>query len=462
MKYNYKKTFLLGFGFFAISLTWSLYNSFVPIFLRKFIESNAIVGFIMTLDNYAGLFLQPIFGTLSDRTRTPFGRRMPYLLFGMPVAAVLVSTVPLHWSLISLVVLIVSMNIVMAVFRSPTIALMPDLTPEPLRSKANGIINLMGGVGAVIAYFAGSYLYQMNKAYPFYMASVLILISLIVLFINIKEKRDSLNYDEVPDKRDGTDINRVDEETEESSKNVLFLLIAIFFWFVAFNGVEAFFTIYGKYYLGVDEAVAARTFTYFSLSMVVFAVPAGLAASRFGKKKIITLGLTLMILLFGGLLFSNNIRTIGILFIFAGMCWAFININSYPFVVSMTSDANIGRFTGYYYLFSSLAAIVSPPLLGKLMDFFGYGILFVYTVIGFVIALVFILMVRPVVECQGKIVDNAYDGKDIEPDNIDQTWVPVEPNDGGQDFKNESQGSDEVEKNEVIIQESNESDSLNM
>jgi Na+/melibiose symporter-like transporter len=118
MKLNYKKTFLLGFGFFAISLTWSLYNSFVPIFLRKFIESNFVVGFLMTLDNYAGLFLQPIFGTLSDKTRTKFGRRMPYLLFGMPVAVVLVSLIPLHWSLVSLVIAIVSLNLVMASFRS--------------------------------------------------------------------------------------------------------------------------------------------------------------------------------------------------------------------------------------------------------------------------------------------------------------------------------------------------------
>jgi MFS family permease len=273
---------------------------------------------------------------------------------------------------------------------------MPDLTPGPLRSKANGVINLMGGTGAVVAYFVGSKLYKLNPAYPFYMASVLILVSLIVLFTNIKEERDAINYNDAPVKTE-----KREEQTAVKSRvawNVILLLFAIFFWFVAYNAVEAFFTLYGKEYLNVNEAVAAGKFTFFSLSMVIFAIPAGLIATRIGKKKTIALGLILMILTFGGLLFSTNINAIGYMFIFAGACWALININSYPFVVSMTSNANVGRYTGYYYLFSSLAAIVSPPLVGKLIDIFGYGILFKYTVVGFIIALVFILMVKPPVE----------------------------------------------------------------
>jgi Na+/melibiose symporter and related transporters len=396
MKLKYKKTFLLGFGFFAISLTWSLYNSFVPIFLRKFIDSNFWVGFIMTLDNYAGLFLQPIFGTLSDRTRTKFGRRMPYLLFGMPVAAAFICLIPLHWSLASLIVSIVCLNLTMATFRSPTIALMPDLTPAPLRSKANGIINLMGGVGSVVAYLVGSKLYSLNPSYPFFMAAALIIISIIILVNNIKEQRDSINYDDIPDTKEN-EVNTY-QENSRLTPNVLFLLLAIFFWFVSFNAVEAFFTLYGKYYLNINEAVAASKFTFFSLSMVVFAIPAGLIATRIGKKKTITIGLVLMILSFGGLLFASNINAIGYIFIFAGACWALININSYPFVVSMTDNANVGKYTGYYYLFSSLAAITSPPLVGKLIDWWGYGILFKYTVVGFIFALIFILLVKPPVE----------------------------------------------------------------
>lgn len=402
MKLNYKKTFLLGFGFFAISITWALYNSYVPIFLKNFIASNSIIGFVMTLDNYAGLFLQPLFGTLSDRTRTRFGRRMPYLIFGMPVAALLVSLIPLHWSLVSLMISIVALNLVMATFRSPTVALMPDITHESLRSKANGIINLMGGVGSVIAFLVGSQLYLMNKAFPFYLASALIVVSLVVLIFNIKEQRDSLNYYEVPNAKETEDTELEGKEKAKLTRNVVFLLLAIFFWFVAYNGIETFFTTYGKEYLNVNEAVAASKLTFFSLAMVVFAIPAGIIATKIGKKKTIVIGLSLMIVLFGGLLFLNDINTIGYLLIAAGISWALININSYPLVVSMTTGANIGRFTGYYYLFSSLAAIVSPPLVGLLIDILGFGILFKFSVFGFVISLVFMLLVKAPAEAKEK------------------------------------------------------------
>jgi MFS family permease len=313
----------------------------------------------------------------------------------MPIAAVLVSIIPLHWSLLSLMVSIIALNLVMAAFRSPTVAMMPDLTPEPLRSKANGIINLMGGLGGIIAFFVGSMLYLQNPAYPFYMASALILVSLIVLVLNIKEKRDSINYNEIPVKEEKLEGGTERHEKTKITRNVILLLLAIFFWFVAYNAVETFFTTYGVKYLNINEAVAASKFTFFSVSMVVFAIPAGFIATKIGRKKTIAIGLVLMIALFGILFFAHDINTIGYLFIGAGASWALININSYPFVVSMTNGANIGRYTGYYYLFSSLAAIVSPPLIGLLFDMIGYGILFEYSVIGFVLALVFILLIKP-------------------------------------------------------------------
>lgn len=393
MKLSYKKTFLLGFGFFAISLTWSIYNSFVPDFLRRFTESKFLIGFIMTLDNYAGLFLQPLFGSLSDRTHTKFGRRMPYLLIGMPFAAVIVCIIPLHWSMLSLIISIVALNLVMASFRSPTIALMPDLTPEPLRSKANGIINLMGGVGGALAFLAGSYLYKVNTAYPFYMASFFIILSIIILYFNIKEQRDSINYFDNQDTVE-KDVPRVKKRGGRLDWNVIMLLLAIFSWFVGYNAVETFFTLYGKEYLHIGVDVAARKFFYFTVSMILFAVPSGLIATRIGKKKTILTGLALMILTFGGLQISKSINSMGYMFLLAGAFWALININSYPLVVSMTNDNNIGRYTGYYYLFSSLAAIVSPPFVGKLIDWWGYGILFKYSVIAFITAFMFMLLVK--------------------------------------------------------------------
>lgn len=462
MKFNYKKVLFLGIGFFSVSLTWSIFNSFVPLFLRRFVESNAIVGFIMTTDNYLGLFLQPAVGALSDRTRTRLGRRMPYILFGMPAAALLVSAIPLHWSLISLLILIIGFNTVMASFRSPAIALMSDISPGPLRSRANGIINLLGGLGAVIAYFTGSYLYRTNRAYPFYIASVFIIISAIIIFFSIKEDRDSLNFNAVISDGVFVGSQSIDDESVEPSRNTFYLLLAIFFWFISFHGVQEFFTIYATHHLGTGETEAARLFTYLSLSLVAFALPAGYLSEWIGKKKTISLGLILMILICFGLVFLDNIKIVAALFIFAGMCWAFININSYPLLISLADEANIGRFTGYYYLFFSIAAIISPPFLGLLMDIFGYGIFFIYTGIGCLTALLFMLLVRSPREDEkvGKLLSGDEQSQEIlEINENDAGDMNIEENESGDkdhvlDSCKETPGEAPEENREEVLEES--------
>lgn len=405
MKLNYKKTVILGFGFFAITLCSSLYDSYVPIFLHKFIDKAWLIGFLMTMDNYVGLVLQPLIGTLSDRTHTRFGRRMPYILICMPLAAVFICIIPNHLSLISLIIIIVVYNLIMSTFRSPTVALMPDITPAPLRSKANSVINFMGGAGAVIAFFVGSKLYKVNPAYPFYMAAVLLLVSVTILFVKIKEKRDALSIEDSGNEKAeaSAKLNMTAARhlflKDKNVKNVLFLLLAIFFWFIAYNSVASFFSLYGKEFLKVAPEVATSRLTYFSLSMlctcfIISLLPASFFSSNVKKKKTIIVGLVIMIAVFGCVFFTKDINVIGILFIPAGIAWGLININSYPFVVSMTDQKNIGTYTGLYYLFSSLAAIASPPLIGMLIDNLGYGILFKYSVCGFILALVCILLVK--------------------------------------------------------------------
>lgn len=413
MKLNYKKTFILGFGFFAITLCASLYDAFVPVFLSKFIDQAWLIGFLMTMDNYIGLFLQPLIGTLSDRTHTRFGRRMPYILISMPLAAIFVCIIPNHLGLISLVIIIVLYNIIMSIFRSPTVALMPDITPAPLRSKANGVINFMGGAGAVIAFFVGSKLYAVNPAYPFYMAAILLLVSVTILFFKIKEKRDSLSYSET--KEEASEVQKKIKIRSakqlfamlKSMKNVLFLLTAIFFWFIAYNSVSSFFSLYGQEFLHIAPEAAIGKLTFFSLSMLGMAIPAGIIGTKIGKKKTIMIGLIMIILVFVGVFFTKDINTIGYLFIPAGVAWALININSYPFVVSMTDQKNIGSYTGLYYLFSSLAAVASPPLIGMLIDTLGYGILFKYSVSGFILAFIFILFVKTPKEEPAEMVQSA-------------------------------------------------------
>ncbi|MDQ8734877.1 SLC45 family MFS transporter [Paenibacillus sp. LHD-38] len=382
-----KKTWLLGFGFFSISITWALYNAFVPFFLDNFLKSTALIGFMMTIDNYFALFLQPWIGSRSDRTNSRFGKRMPYLLIGMPLAALFGALIPWHISLLTLVLFMVLMNLSMSLYRSPAVALMPDITPDSKRTQANGIINFMGGIGSIIAFAGGSFLYVKHASLPFLTASVLTLVCLVILFVTIKEKRDSMGY------------NVTEEKTKISFKGQLtrptiFLLGAIFFWFLSYQGVEAFFTLYGKNHLQLTEGQSSFSLAFFSLAFVLAAIPSGLLGNRFGKKLIITLGVIGLVVIFAAISFVDALLPLRALLLAGGICWAMININSYPFIVSLGKEQSIGTRTGIYYLISSLAAIASPPLMGSLIDLFGYSVLFYFSSGGMVIALLFLLGVK--------------------------------------------------------------------
>src|SRR5512133_468568 len=193
MKFNYGKIFLLGFGFFGVSVIWTVYNAFVPIFLAdKFHLTPIFIGFFMTLDNIAALFIQPPVGAWSDRLRTPIGRRMPFILIGAPVAAVAFGLIPVAGLLPLFSACTISMLLSMALWRTPVVALMPDVTPSQFRSQANGIINFMGGVGAIIATLGGAALYKMNQAYPFWLGSGLMVLSMLLLFAFVREPKEYL------------------------------------------------------------------------------------------------------------------------------------------------------------------------------------------------------------------------------------------------------------------------------
>lgn len=390
MNFNYKKIFLLGFGFFAVSVTWSVYNSFMPVLLSKFTQNAAVIGFIMTIDNYLALFIQPAVGSYSDRIDTRFGKRMPFLLVGMPFAAVFLFLIPQYFSFISLLTLIICMNLAMSIFRSPVISLMPDLTPISLRSKSNSIINIMGGLGAIIAYLIGSELWKANQGYPFYMCGSLMLLSLFILYLNINEKRDAV-YFEASDK---VKSSFESQEKSGSKASLIILLAAICCYFIAYQGIETFFTMYGKEYLNVSVPEAAKSLFFISLSFLIFAYPAGLIGTKIGKKKTMMAGILGMCAGFLFIAFARKLIVIRAVFVFCGFCWSLININSYPFVVQMASSSKTGSYTGYYYLVSSIAAIISPPLLGLLIDKLTYGCMFFYSFAFFAIAFLLMMFVK--------------------------------------------------------------------
>ncbi len=405
---NFGKIFLLGFGFFGVSVIWSVYNAYVPLFLaRKFELAPALIGFFMTLDNIAALLIQPPIGAWSDRLRTPIGRRMPFILIGAPIGAVAFGLIPIQSILPIFVACTSTLLLSMALWRTPVVALMPDITPSHYRSQANGIINFMGGVGAIIAFLFGANLYDMNQAYPFWLGSVLVILSALLVFAFIREPKEYETSDKTPPNL-WVSLKKVINEQEKSPLRVL---LAIFFWFIAYNAIEAFFTLYAVNHLGMAESDGARLLGQLSLLFVIMALPAGFIGARIGRRKTISIGIILlgacMVAMYA--LPVNTLTTVlakapvlgkipvvGVILMVAGLSWALININSLPMVVDMTDDLHIGTYTGLYYLFSTLAAIVGPNMNGLVIQFSGsnYALIMIVGPIFMLVALLMMIGVR--------------------------------------------------------------------
>jgi len=379
MKFNYGKIFLLGFGFFGVSVIWGTYNLFVPIFLAdKFDLAPALIGFFMTIDNIAALFIQPPVGSWSDRLRTPLGRRMPFILIGAPIGALAFGVIPLASVLPIFVASTSTLLLSMALWRTPVVALMPDITPSPYRSQANGIINFMGGVGFIVAALGGSALYEINPAFPFWLGSALVLLSSLLVFAFIREPKEYEAVEHQPGM-----FASLKEILGDKEKSAIRMLLAIFFWFLGYAAIEAFFTLYARNHLGLPEADGARLLGHLSLIFVLFALPSGFIGSKIGRRKTISMGIIIMGALMLAMFFvpANTLTTlltslpvlgdllvISVFLMLAGAAWALININSLPMVVDMTTAARLGTFTGLYYLFSTLSAIVGPTLNGAIIQ----------------------------------------------------------------------------------------------
>jgi len=401
MKLNYKQTFLIGFGFFASSVAWSMYNVHVPTLLEKYLESTFLIGIIMTFDNIFGVIFQPLFGTLSDKTRTRFGRRMPYILIGLPICAVAFSLIPFTWSLATLMGVVIIFSFVMSTWRAPVVALMPDITPPPLRSKANGIINFMGGLGSLFSFAVGGILFKLGGVpLPFIASSVVMLLALLVLKLFVHEEK----YKEAAGFEDNAEADQKAVDDGEKSKktaSLIFLLFAILFWFCGYNAVETFFSLYvintlkdaaGNY---LTEGDASLLLAFFSVTFLFFSIPAGFIGSKIGRKKTIMTGLAGVTVLFIVMVFTGNIWVLRVLLFLGGAFWACVNINSLPMVVELAKWKDIGKYTGYYYFFSFSAAIISPILFGWIRDLVqNYDVLFFYAPIAFALAFISMIFVR--------------------------------------------------------------------
>jgi MFS family permease len=394
--FPWRKTFILGFGFFGISIIWPIFNSFIPPMLEDLGLAAGVIGFILTWDNLINLFLQPIVGARSDRTVSRFGRRKPWLMLGAPIAAIFFIAVPFVRDNFILIALgILGTNIGMALFRSPTIAYLGDLFKPEQRSQANGVINLMGGLGGAAALFAGGTLYKIGVPLPFIVGAGVMLLAIGIVLIGVKEPESKATSNAAGTKQPGV-LDNFREVWRNADKSGLFLLGAIFAWFVGWNAMEAFFTLYGINVLGIDAGDGSRMLTAFAAALIVFAIPSGLIATRIGRKPTILIGLAGMTVgLIIGFLVRDQTALLFLLAVMGGF-WALVNINSLPMVYDLGGEERIGALTGLYYFASSAAAITGPILAGTLIDLTGknYALLWIFSAVFLAIAAGLMLRVR--------------------------------------------------------------------
>ncbi len=401
MKLNYKRTFLVGLAFMTISAFWQLYDGIVPLILKNtFGISDTVTGTVMALDNVAALLLLPLFGTLSDKTNSRIGRRMPYILIGTFVAVISMMFIPISDNMRSFGMFIIALGITllaMSSYRSAGIALMPDVTPKPLRSKANAVINLMGAVGGIFTLLMIGLLVP-KEANPNFIPvySVIagfMLISVLLLAFRIKERKLIKNIDE-----------QVNQEKAKKSSEVMpaavkksfyFILASVFLWFMGYNAVTTAFSRYAQVYWGLEGGAFAYTLIVAQVAAIIAFIPVGMVASKMGRKKTILTGIVLLAIAFASAAFFKSFSSMMFFFFaLAGVGWASINVNSYPMVVEMSRSADVGKYTGVYYTFSMSAQIVTPILSGALLDFVGYWTLFPYGTFFVLAAFVTMLFVK--------------------------------------------------------------------
>lgn len=390
MKLNTKRTVLIGLAFMTICTFWQIYNNVIPLILKTTFNMNeALAGAIMGADNVLALFMLPLFGMLSDKTNSKFGKRKPYILFGTITAVISMIFLVLFNTPTTFVGFVIFLGIVliaMSTYRSPTVALMPDITPKPLLSKANAIINLMGTVGGIIALVLIALLVPKgdnpNYLTLFVIVAIIMLSGVIVLFIFGNEKKFAAEKDQLEKEYSFTEKKDNLEKTKlspEKRKSLIFMLSAIFLWFFGYNAIISAYSKYAVIKWKLDGGLYAYALIVAQVVALIAFIPIGNIATNIGRKKTIFIGISLLSFSFlvAGFFQSFNII---ILFLFglAGIGWAAINVNSYPMIVSLSDSSDIGKYTGFYYTASMSSQIVTPILSGLLLEYVGYWTLFPY------------------------------------------------------------------------------------
>lgn len=413
MKLNYKRTLLVGFAFLSICAFWQLYDNVIPLILKNtFHMKDSLVGVVMAMDNVLALFLLPFFGKLSDKCHTKLGRRTPFILGGTAAAVILMNILPYadnHEKLLLFVIPLGLLLIAMGTYRSPAVALMPDVTPKPLRSKANAIINLMGALGGVFTLGVTGLLVHAGATgrndytMLFLAVSLLMAISVIVLVLTVRENKLAA---EVAAMETDEEKEAEAEEKKESGKafgelapdvrrSLWLILFSVAFWFMGYNAVTSAFTRYMQVQWGYDIKAASLCLMVATVGAVLSYLPVGILSSKFGRKKLIQAGVILLAVCFATAgLFTAFHLAVYVVFALVGVAWAMINVNSYPMVVEISKSGDVGKYTGYYYTFSMAAQIITPILSGLLLEHVGYQTLMPYATVMVAISFVTISLAR--------------------------------------------------------------------
>lgn len=453
-KLNYKRTFFIGLAFLSISAFWQMYDNIIPLILQNtFHLKETVTGVLMAMDNVLALFLLPVFGSLSDKVNTPLGKRTPFILGGTVLAVVFMMLLPIAdrgENLVLFLIALFATLVSLGLYRSPAVALMPDLTPNRLRSRANAVINLMGAVGGVYALIMIRFLVGAGER-PSYLplfASIaaLMAVAVGVLLITIRENKlrkelaeaeraalaagvkDSADNNENTEgaaaahegakAEDGPRLeedskSEVDSKLEKESKleeasdphttklprevkrSMLFMLASIFLWFTAYNAVTTAFSRYTGVVWGMEGGSFANCLMVAMVAAIISYIPIGNISARFGRKKTILGGVLLMTVCYLSAVFVNTYHPlINVAFALIGVGWAAINVNSYPMIVAMSQGGDIGKFTGTYYTFSMAAQIITPVLSGFLLENVSYRTLFPYAAVFSLLAFLTMTQVR--------------------------------------------------------------------
>ena len=382
MKLNYKKTILVGFAFFLISAFWQAYDKTIPLLLEyKFGMTQTESGIVMSLDNVLAVFMLPLFGGLSDRVNSKFGRRTIFIFFGTICAIISFIFVPLIGNVWVFIGVLLITLISMATFRSPAVALMPDVTVKPLRSKGNAIINLMGTAGGLLVLGLGIVIKVgkdfMQNFMPYYIGvCVIMLFGLIMFLLTVKENKWAKEMLE-DSKKFGVEEEQVEEKSTGKAldkaqlKSLLLILASVALWYMGYNAITSKYSLYADKVLNQSYDV---TLLIAQAGAIVAYIPVGMLATKLGRRKTILSGVLMLATSFFIAIFMTADSSpvfMYVLFALAGIAWATINVNSFPMVVELAKAGDTGKYTGWYYTASMSAQVITPILSGAIMDLAG-------------------------------------------------------------------------------------------